>query len=147
QENVEFLSSLLSNRVYIRENYTIAHGSLSDPLEYIECDSQVECNAQISTTPLIFVGHTHIPAMWSVDCDDSIGEISGFSTELLTIEFDKEIELLEDKKYVINIGSVGQPRDRNPKGCCVVYDSDRYTVKYLRFSYPVNKTIEKIKAN
>ncbi|KPU45733.1 phosphodiesterase [Oxobacter pfennigii] len=145
KRNMDFLSSLNNSKVFIQHNYTITHGSLCDPLEYIEYEYQAERIMEIATTPLVFAGHTHVPAMWRLYEKDDKPHILKVNGDSLT--FNRDIQLEKDKKYIINIGAVGQPRDGNPKGCCAIYDSIEYTVKYLRFEYPVEETVQKIKAN
>jgi diadenosine tetraphosphatase ApaH/serine/threonine PP2A family protein phosphatase len=49
-----------------------------------------------------------------------------------------------DDKYVINVGSVGQPRDGNPRTCFCVYNEDDDSIQFVRLNYDVNKTREKI---
>jgi diadenosine tetraphosphatase ApaH/serine/threonine PP2A family protein phosphatase len=49
-----------------------------------------------------------------------------------------------EKKYLVNIGSVGQPRDSNPKSCWVVYDTDLGTVEFRRVSYDIAATQKKM---
>ncbi|MGB9832830.1 MAG: metallophosphoesterase, partial [Caldisericum exile] len=46
--------------------------------------------------------------------------------------------------YLINVGSVGQPRDGNPKGAFVIYDSEEYSIEFIRFSYNIEKVYQKI---
>lgn len=145
--NLSFLKSLPSYKTYYDENYTIAHGSIIDPYMYLEYESQVRLNVKFMPTDLLFVGHTHIPAFWCVSTGKSTVRLYHAKVNELEIEYGTNIPLQRDKKYIINIGSVGQPRDKNPKGCCLIYDSDEYYVKFLRFEYPVDKTIEKIKNN
>lgn len=146
-ENLDFLKSLPPHRVYCDEDYTIAHGSLINPFAYTETESQVRLNTKFMPTSLLFIGHTHVPAMWCAHNKPSVLGHSRSTVIELEIEYNKEIPLLKDKKYVINIGSIGQPRDLNPKSCCLVYDTKSYSVKFLRFDYPVDITIQKIKEN
>jgi len=48
------------------------------------------------------------------------------------------------KRYLINPGSVGQPRDHNPKASLGLFDNEKYVYRYLRFSYPISITQKKI---
>jgi diadenosine tetraphosphatase ApaH/serine/threonine PP2A family protein phosphatase len=53
---------------------------------------------------------------------------------------------LPDAKAMINVGSVGQPRDGNPRSCYVILDTDQRKVTYVRLEYDVQKTRQKIYA-
>lgn len=146
-ENLDFLKSLPSYKIYCNEGYTIAHGSIIDPFMYIEYTSQVTLNAKFMPTDVMFVGHTHKPVLWNISNKKGVLGRSLNRTKELEFQYNVDIPLQREDKYIINIGSVGQPRDNNPKGCCLIYDSENYTVRFIRFDYPVDKTIEKIISN
>jgi diadenosine tetraphosphatase ApaH/serine/threonine PP2A family protein phosphatase len=52
--------------------------------------------------------------------------------------------LRPDRRYLINPGSIGQPRDRNPAAACAIYDTESRTVHFDRIEYDVNRAREKI---
>lgn len=81
------------------------------------------------------VGHTHTPGVIFED------EVHFFSPE----ELDQKVEIDRNRKTIINIGSVGQPRDGNPKASYVTVDGD--TIEYHRVEYDMEKTKEKVYAN
>ena len=56
-----------------------------------------------------------------------------------------EIKLEEGSSYLINPGSVGQPRDRNPKASCLVYDTDHQTVRFHRVEYDIASAQKRIR--
>jgi len=78
----------------------------------------------------VFQGHTHVPGVFTEDCHflspDEIGD-----------EYP-----LGEEKLMINVGSVGQPRDGDPRSCYAVLDDGM--VRFRRVEYPLEKTIEKI---
>ncbi|MFH0920959.1 MAG: metallophosphoesterase family protein [Fibrobacterota bacterium] len=76
-------------------------------------------------TPLCFIGHTHYPVIVS---DKGM------------IISDRRFTFKKNMRYIVNIGSVGQPRDGNPKACYVLYDSDEGTLEYVRLKYAVEST-------
>lgn len=79
-----------------------------------------------------FIGHSHTPAMFSDD-----GRAERLSPEnVLTME--------DGIKYIVNVGSVGQPRDGNPDASFAVFDDDTLTVKAVRVPYDNKKAAEKI---
>ncbi len=75
-------------------------------------------------TPLCFIGHTHRPAMY---CED-----------MTTREVEK------GKKFIINIGSVGQPRDGDWRACFCLFDTEKFISRFVRLEYAVEETRKKI---
>ena len=78
---------------------------------------------------LCFIGHTHYPVIVS-----DRGEIIA----------DRKITFDAKSKYVVNIGSVGQPRDGDNRTCYVIYDSDAHTLEYVRLQYNIQATQKKM---
>ena len=81
-----------------------------------------------------FMGHTHLPGVFTTSCE--------FVTPA---ECDYKFKLSYDKALV-NVGSVGQPRDDDPRSCYVVIDDEAETVTFRRVEYDFNKTATKIYA-
>jgi diadenosine tetraphosphatase ApaH/serine/threonine PP2A family protein phosphatase len=79
------------------------------------------------------IGHTHIPCV----IDD---EYQYFSEK----EVDNELKVEKGRKYIINVGSVGQPRDRDTRACYVIWDGDKFT--WRRVEYDVKATAKRIRA-
>ncbi len=82
---------------------------------------------------ICFVGHSHIPGIFSL-------HNGSFYREEVDLDLEKD-------KYIINVGSVGQPRDNDPRACFVIYDTSRQFLEYIRLEYPVEQTYEEIIAN
>ena len=57
---------------------------------------------------------------------------------------DNEIKIEKGVRYLINPGSIGQPRDRNPMAACALYDSKAKKVKFFRFTYDIEKAQKRI---
>ena len=57
-----------------------------------------------------------------------------------------ELKLEEEKRYIIDVGSVGQPRDLNPLACFVWYDSAADRVEWVRYEYPITEVQRKMRA-
>lgn len=140
-----FLKSLPLTRKY--EMFTICHGSIINPqrFDYIEFDSQIKENLQAVDTSLLFVGHSHVPVIAEMSKKYlPYGNYSFWHLKKSVPEWNTEFVLHKECRYLINIGSVGQPRDGISKGCCVIFDSEKYTLKFLRFEYDMDKTIQKM---
>lgn len=82
--------------------------------------------------PLAFIGHTHFPAV-HIDT----GSVMPFLPEDC-------IKVNANKKTIINVGSVGQPRDGDARAAYVIYDSDAKTVRIYRVSYDIDQAAAKI---
>ena len=76
-----------------------------------------------------FIGHSHFPIIFNNQ--------GGFTRA-------PKVKLESDNKFIINVGSVGQPRDGNPKTCFCVYDQEEDSIEFIRLSYEIDKTREKI---
>lgn len=141
--NKNILKNLPLTKVYKEENFTISHGTLNSPEEFLYLDGIFEAREsfKLMETQLLFVGHTHVPQYFILHKNDSNIE------EVFRINYKREIQLQENKNYIFNIGSVGQPRDHDYKSCFVIYDTDEKTVKYIRLPYNVRITARKVKEN
>ncbi|MCM8765467.1 MAG: metallophosphatase family protein [Candidatus Omnitrophica bacterium] len=131
-----FLSHL--ELVYEEEDFTLVHGTLFKPEEFYYLDNlgyARRCFENLKT-PLLFLGHTHKPLVFSLDHRGN-----------LLYSFEEKIFLREEMRYIINVGSVGQPRDGDPRACFCIYDSKEKTIEWHRISYDYKKTQEKILAN
>ena len=134
----QFIEELLLDK---RERDVLyVHGSPRDPRnEYIletdiafgNIDKVEEIFAMMPR--LCFVGHTHVPGV--------IDEEFQF---LPPMAVNHSIELDPDRKYIINVGSVGQPRDNDPRACYVVVNGE--IISYRRVDYDFHKTMAKMKA-
>jgi diadenosine tetraphosphatase ApaH/serine/threonine PP2A family protein phosphatase len=85
------------------------------------------------TTRLCFVGHSHLAGAWSLGS-------SGPEHRAGAVE----VELERGRRYLVNVGSVGQPRDRDPRAAYAIWDSERGTISTRRVVYDVATAREKI---
>lgn len=140
--NISFLKQLPFKISYPEFNFTVAHGSIGiDPFEYIEEVRQAGTEFELMDTDILFIGHTHVPKVFIMDKKEN-------SIETLDIiGYDIPISIDKNKKYIFNIGSVGQPRDRNPDSCYAIYNTIEKTVEYKRQPYNTNVTVRKIIEN
>ena len=131
QENKEFLSSL-GDQAY-EKDWGIVHGSPRQPVnEYMFDETVFRQNLNHMTKDLYFIGHTHIPLyFWSVP-NKRVG--SGFFLS------GKEFFIEKGISYIINLGSVGQPRDGDPRASFGIFDDVESTVKFVRLEYDLEKT-------
>jgi predicted phosphodiesterase len=131
QPNRSFLRDLTVGPL-IHKGVMLCHGSPYDEDEYVFNVHHAAQVLALFTQPFILFGHTHLPAVFSVD---GAGTVSGFA-----VRGDATVKLDPRLRYLINPGSVGQPRDRIPHASFVIFDSDKRTAQFFRVEYDVAKT-------
>ena len=111
---------------------TLAHGTPRDPVwEYLLSVPVAMATFEYFSTRLCFVGHSHVPV---VTTEPEEGE------RCVLYEFPKEPLELGDKRLIANPGSVGQPRDRDPRSSYLIYDRDADILEHRRVSYDIEAT-------
>ncbi len=119
--------------VTIAGAHTLAHGSPRSPVwEYVTTAQIAAENFEFFDTDVCFIGHTHI-AMYALLREDS-GEV-----EVGPLVDDQAVDLLAGR-YLINPGSVGQPRDRDPRAAYAILDTDLGSLTAHRVAYDVALT-------
>jgi diadenosine tetraphosphatase ApaH/serine/threonine PP2A family protein phosphatase len=136
-ENAAFLESL-PQETLVRENVTLAHGSPRDPVwEYILNTLVARLNFEAFQTPYCFVGHSHIQCMFQLDLDKD--RVS------LNVPRVNEVSQLEPRA-ILNPGSVGQPRDRDPRASYAIFDPQAQTWEPRRVPYDIVAVQNRIRA-
>jgi predicted phosphodiesterase len=115
------------------EGFTLAHGAPQDEDEYIITLDEARLAAATAPTGLVFFGHTHIQGGFFVHRNGT-----------RPIE-EPEMVIDETATYLINPGSVGQPRDGDPRAAYAIYNSDNRLVRFARVEYDVATVYMKIK--
>jgi predicted phosphodiesterase len=122
------------------EYFHIWHGSLGDEDEYITQARDAAPAFAYFDFPLAFFGHTHLQGGFF----SKRGRV-GPLTPVRKNEPNYTIELNPDTLYMINPGSVGQPRDGDPRAAYAIFDSDQKSVTMFRVAYPIERTAAEIK--
>jgi diadenosine tetraphosphatase ApaH/serine/threonine PP2A family protein phosphatase len=123
------------NFLHITSDATLAHGSPDQPEEFHYLFSVADARPSFRAfqTPLCFVGHTHIPSLFME---------SAFSMDYLPPGL---YPLKKDERYILNPGSVGQPRDRDPRLALGIFDDEKWTFELVRLEYDNRKAAQKIR--
>ncbi len=123
--NLRFIQSV--------ETFTIVHSTLDTPdaWGYVFDKLEAEANFNYQTTTLCFYGHTHVPLAFE-------------KSDTIRFGLYSKIKVTLGKKYLINVGSVGQPRDGDPRAAYVIYDMRNNIVELRRIPYDIQKTQRKI---
>ena len=133
-EQTEYLGSLpLTLEI---EEFTLAHGSPRDPVwEYlITVESAIACFTHIDTYWCL-VGHSHMPFLCIPRSDGAA---------FMAFPQGRAIQL-DDEALIVNPGSVGQPRDSDPRASYVVYDDVTQTIAHHRVEYDIAATQDKMR--
>jgi len=136
-DNMDFLRSLQPN-LKVREGVSLVHGSPRDSVwEYILNTLSARLNFDHFTTPWCFVGHSHLQCMFQLN----------ETTDRVNLRPLKVGELvLLEPKLIANPGSVGQPRDRDPRAAYAIYDSTAKTWEPRRVAYNIAEVQERIRS-
>jgi diadenosine tetraphosphatase ApaH/serine/threonine PP2A family protein phosphatase len=111
------------------------HGSPLDEDEYLMTNADVEAIRREIETPLSFFGHTHLQGGFLIARNG-----------VKPIEQHRALELEHDYRYLVNPGSVGQPRDADPRAAYAIYSPRDRVVEFRRVAYDVELAAEKIRA-
>ena len=137
--NLELVRDLPQGPKQVDEGLVICHGSPFDEDYYLLSVFDAEDIFTNWNTAVTFFGHTHVPAAFA--CREG----GGIEIEVLYgDEVKLELEVDYGVRYLINPGSVGQPRDRDPRAAYMIYDSEDQVVLLRRVEYPVSKAQERI---
>jgi predicted phosphodiesterase len=133
------LGHLKKGPLIVHDSITICHGAPFDEDYYVFGEFDAAEAFDHIKTPLCFFGHTHFPFVYA-ERDHQV--------EGTFLEGDhNELKLEKGVRYLINPGSVGQPRDRNPKAACAIYDTESRMIKFYRLEYEIAEAQKKILEN
>lgn len=118
-----------------QDPFTLCHGSLRDPVwEYVFTAAQAGASLEISSTPCVCNGHTHVPALYRKDARTT------------QVPFREGEAVRLSGRWLVNPGSVGQPRDGDPRAAYALLDKEGGTIELARSSYDVSETQRRIRA-
>lgn len=128
-----FLTTL--KLTYQNVDLTLAHGTLDNPQDfnYLFYPDDARETFALMETEVCFIGHSHVAGIFVNDSKDNI-----YYTN------EPKISLKRGFKYIVNVGSVGQPRDGNPRASCCIYDTDKHVILIKRVDYEIKMTQKKI---
>ncbi len=138
-ENVEYIRALSQGPV--QENgFQVVHGSPFDEDEYVLAAEDAGQAFGYMESRIAFFGHTHVQGgfIWNHSRVETI-QFPGWQTDRITMAIDPECA------YLINPGSVGQPRDGSPKAAFALFELETSNVTYCRAPYDVEAAQRKIR--
>ena len=116
------------------ENFVLVHATWHDPEQFIYLNDIAESRKTFAVMEqsICFVGHTHVPIIFI----EQNHQVRISDQDWCSFE--------QGKKYIVNVGSVGQPRDRNPKAAYGIYDTENASLELRRIPYDIAKAQDKI---
>ncbi len=136
-ENKRWLAGLEERLAF--DDVTMAHGSPRNPIwEYVMDVRVARGNMKAFDTQICLVGHTHVPSIFKQ------GGEKGDTTNLYLMTPSEPFSI--DQKCIVNPGSVGQPRDHNPKASYVIFDDESERWTHYRVQYDIESVQKRILA-
>ena len=130
-EATDFLSQLpLSVEM---SGFTMVHGTLHTPelFDYVQTCYDAHLSMTEMEQPLCFIGHSHVPVAF----------VGG---EAITYDMGPTFRVDPDARTIVNVGSVGQPRDQDPRACYAIFDTETQQVDLKRVRYDIDEVCKQI---
>ncbi|HEY2497009.1 MAG TPA: metallophosphoesterase family protein [Candidatus Angelobacter sp.] len=142
-DHLEFLRALPHGPVSPMENMQLVHGSPRDEDEYILMASDAYALLNETPVPLTFFGHTHVQRCLLLD---ETGQGKSFAPNYKSDKGKQtaKLEIQFGTKYMVNPGSIGQPRDGDPRAAFLLYDSGANAITFYRVPYDIERAQKKI---
>jgi predicted phosphodiesterase len=137
----DYLVSLPTGPLDITPETQLVHGAVSHEDDYIFTEADAAENFLLTDKRLTFFGHSHFSVVFSADAAGNSGQATSY-------EFDEFVAVRCDagSRLFVNPGSVGQPRDGDPRASFAIWDADRGRIEFYRVEYDVKLTQEKMRA-
>ena len=134
--NLRYVRELPQGPADVEPGLTICHGSPLDEDQYVFSVFEAWDIFAGYPSDLVFFGHTHVPSLFVLRGRDTrVALLQGTSGT---------IKIEPGARYLVNPGSIGQPRDRDPRASYMTYDSHTRTVRWFRVPYPVERAQQRI---
>ncbi len=135
-ENETFLKQLKKGPEVIDRFITICHGSTFDEDYYVFSMFEAVESFKFMDTSIGFFGHTHFPVIYLMRNE---------KIDIVPLNEDSRIKLDPNTRYLVNPGSIGQPRDKNPKSSFMIFDSNKKELIFKRYPYNIKEAQRKIR--
>lgn len=136
ESSLDYVRELPAGPIAVGEGVTICHGSPQDEDAYVLSADEAQRSFMASDARIVLFGHTHVTCVF------------GLGSDVMEVDWGmddgEEIELEAGRRYLINPGSVGQPRDSDPRAACLTLDTERDRVVWHRVEYPIEKAQREI---
>jgi len=136
--NRAYLAALPAGPLVVDDFIEICHGTPYDEDTYVFDELDALRSLETSRRPVCLFGHTHVPLV-------CLSGGNGLEVQPLESEGADVVTVLPDHKYLINPGSVGQPRDGDPRAAAALVDTDTQRVELFRVLYFVEQAQQKVR--
>ncbi len=136
EANEEFLKELRKGPELVDHFITICHGSTFDEDYYVFSMFEAVESFKFMETSIGFFGHTHFPVIYLMRNE---------KIDIVPLSEETRIKLDPNTRYLINPGSIGQPRDKNAKSSFIIFDSTKKEILFKRYTYNIKETQRKIR--
>lgn len=137
-ENRMYLERLAAGPRTIDDALEICHGAPFDEDHYVFDPGDASRALDSASRPVCLFGHTHLPVVYRRDAEGDAAFIPRIDDEPLEVPLDR------GARYLVNPGSVGQPRDGDPRAAFAIYDGDLKVLTMQRVEYPVEAAQKRI---
>ena len=135
-ENRDYLRGLPRGPLAVDETIEICHGTPFDEDEYIFDEMDAVYALHAASRPVCLFGHTHAPFAM---------RLAGEDVDFLDVSPGARFVLQDGVRYLANVGSVGQPRDGDPRAAYGILDTDARSLTCYRVAYPVERAQQRIR--
>jgi predicted phosphodiesterase len=133
KEDVDYLAGL--PQTLPLGDFTLVHGSPREPIwEYVLSTQAARANFDCFDSRFCLIGHSHSPLLFELDAKDSCR----------LDQLPEQLSLKTESRFIINCGSVGQPRDGDPRASYAVIDTEQESLRHCRVKYDFKVTQEKM---
>lgn len=143
EDTLDWLASLPYTHRPDSGEFLLSHGSPASPsdFEYIYEAAHVEASMSriVDPAPVTFIGHSHLTRSFRYRIGEGVRPVEEVTR--------RKIELDDGWHYIVTVGSVGQPRDRDARARAVIFDPDEGTVEFLHVNYDIAAAADRILDN
>ena len=139
ESNLRYLGRLPQGPMQIAPDISICHGSPIHEDDYLLSAGGAAEAFAAHSAPVTFFGHTHIPSAFTLASN-------GAGVDGTRVAEGGSMELDPERRYLLNPGSVGQPRDSDPRASCMTYDDQTREACWHRVEYPIRSAQKRIVA-
>lgn len=131
EDQLAWLAALPAGPLFV-DGFMLAHGSPADEDAYLMDYDEVYSLVEMLVRPICFIGHTHFQGAWTWYHDEL------YALQGPAVGRSETVHLLNPQShYLINPGSIGQPRDRDPRAAYAVWDTETRELRFRRTAYDV----------
>jgi predicted phosphodiesterase len=136
----QYLANLPVGPLEVTAQAQLVHGACTHEDDYIFTEADADENFILTNKPITFFGHSHFPVVFTTNG-------KGDTMQATSYEFDEfvAVKCEAGKRFLVNPGSVGQPRDGDSRASFAVWDADRSRIEFYRVEYDVQRTQEKMR--